>query len=188
MDLRWSGRVKSRRHALVIFLFGFAVLLGGMALAILSHGSSTRAVGGGAAIVGVALLGATVTHWAAVFPALCLAIAFRVYWVLYIQVVRTAGEWQYWRIALEYLLLGVVVCLVTIRFVSKSWISQLDAYVLVGGVVALALTFVLVLNPWPMRLATAILVIAWLRSRAREKGGHQGKGETRGLTEIRLNR
>jgi hypothetical protein len=187
LGLRWWGRVQSRRHAIPIFLLGFAVLLCGVALLILSHGSWTRTLGGGVAIVGVTLLGVTVTHWAIVFPILCLALALRVYWVLYIQIVRTAGEWQYWRIALEYLLLLVLACLVTLRFVSKSWISRLDAYVLVAGAIGLALTFVLVLNPWPMRIATAILVIAWLRNRVMKRRSNKGKLETRGLTEIGLN-
>jgi hypothetical protein len=110
-----------------------------------------------------------------------------VYGVLYIQIVRTAGEWQYWRIVLEYLLLLVLACLVTLRFVSKPWISRLDAYVLVAGAIGLALTFVLVLNPWPMRVATTILVIAWLRNRAMKKRSNKGKLETRGLTQIGLN-
>jgi len=130
----------------------------------------SRGLGAGIVIASSAFLAVTVERWAAWYSGLCLAVALVVYRVLFLSVVGNApGEWEHWRIVLEYLLLFVIQFLGTYRFFERSRKGKLDTFALLAGVVAMGITVVAPLNAWPLRIATACLAIAWGVRRANKK-------------------
>jgi hypothetical protein len=162
-----------RKGPLIFFLccvglvtFSAALLLG----KIFGPPAISRGLGVGILIASSALLTVTVERWAAWYSGLCLVVALVVYRFLFLSVVGNApGEWEHWRIVLEYLLLFVIQFLGTYRFFERSRKGRLDKFALLTGVVAMGITIVEPLNAWPLRIATVCLTIAWLIRRAKKK-------------------